>query len=191
MAVSLSKGGNISLDKAAPGVKEVIIGLGWDQRITDGMDFDLDASVFMADVSGKVRNDEDLVFYNHPKSPCGSVEHMGDNRTGAGEGDDKSGLTLSTVPADVDKIAITVTIHEAEARQQNFGQIYNAFIRIINIADNQEICRYDLTEDYSIETAMIFGELYRHDGEWKFRAVGQGYEGGLSSMAQNYGVHLG
>ena len=192
MAVSLSKGGNLSLDKVAPGIKNVLIGLGWDERATDGSEFDLDASVFLVKVDGKVRGDHDFIFYNQLKSQCGSVEHTGDNRTGEGEGDDESiKVDLSLVPAEIDKIAITVTIHNAEANGLNFGQVANAFIRVVNEADNQEVCRYDLSEDYSIETAMIFGELYRHGGEWKFRAVGQGYEGGLKAMALNYGVNLG
>ncbi len=192
MAVSLSKGGNLSLDKAAPGIKNVLIGLGWDERTTDGTEFDLDASVFLLKADGKVRGDHDFIFYNQLKSQCGSVEHTGDNRTGEGEGDDESvKVDLSMVPAEINKIAVTVTIHDAEANRLNFGQVANAFIRVVNEADNQEVCRYDLSEDYSIETAMIFGELYRHGGEWKFRAVGQGYEGGLRAMALNYGINLG
>ncbi|UYM14915.1 TerD family protein [Endozoicomonas euniceicola] len=192
MAVSLSKGGNLSLDKAAPGIKNVLIGLGWDERATDGVEFDLDASVFLIKSDGKVRGDHDFIFYNQLKSQCGSVEHTGDNLTGGGEGDDESiKVDLSMVPTEIDKIAVTVTIHDAEANGLNFGQVANAFIRIVNEADNQEVCRYDLSEDYSIETAMIFGELYRHGGEWKFRAVGQGYEGGLKAMALNYGVNIG
>ena len=176
MAVSLSKGGNISLDKAAPGIKNVLIGLGWDERATDGTEFDLDASVFMLKADGKVRGDN---------------EHTGDNRTGAGTGDDESvKVDLSLVPSDIDKIVMTVTIHNAEANNLNFGQVSNAFIRVVNEADNQEVCRYDLSEDYSIETAMVFGELYRHGGEWKFRAVGQGYQGGLNAMAMTYGVNV-
>ncbi|WP_419534578.1 TerD family protein [Endozoicomonas sp.] len=192
MAVSLSKGGNISLEKEAPGIKNVLIGLGWDERSTDGKEFDLDASVFLVKADGKVRGDHDFIFYNQLKSQCGSVEHTGDNRTGAGEGDDESvRVDLSIVPAEIDKIAVTVTIHDAEANGLNFGQVSNAFIRVVNEANNQEVCRYDLSEDYSIETAMIFGELYRNNAEWKFRAVGQGYEGGLSAMAKNYGVNIG
>ena len=191
MAVSLSKGGNISLDKAAPGIKNVLIGLGWDERSTDGTEFDLDASVFMIKADGKVRGDNDFIFYNQLKSPCGSVEHTGDNRTGAGEGDDESvKVDLSLVPSDIDKIVVTVTIHNAEANNLNFGQVSNAFIRVVNEANNQEVCRYDLSEDYSIETAMVFGELYRHGSEWKFRAVGQGYQGGLHAMAMTYGVNI-
>lgn len=191
MAVSLSKGGNISLDKAAPGIEKVLIGLGWDERATDGAEFDLDASVFMVKADGKVRGDNDFIFYNQLKSPCGSVEHMGDNRTGAGEGDDESvKVDLPLIPSDIDKIIVGVTIHNAEANNLNFGQVSNAFIRIVNQADNQEVCRYDLSEDYSIETAMVFGELYRHGSEWKFRAVGQGYQGGLQAMATTYGVHI-
>ncbi len=192
MAVSLQKGGNISLDKADPGIKNVLMGLGWDERATDGADFDLDASVFLLKSDGKVRGDHDFIFYNQLKSQCGSVEHTGDNLTGEGAGDDESvKVDLSKVPADVDKIAVTVTIHDAEARNQNFGQVANAFIRVVNEANGNEVCRYDLTEDYSIETAMVFGELYRHGSEWKFRAVGQGYQGGLKVMAQSYGITIG
>ena len=192
MAVSLSKGGNISLDKAAPGIKNVLIGLGWDERATDGSDFDLDASVFMIKDDGKVRGDHDFIFYNQLKSQCGSVEHTGDNRTGSGDGDDEAiKVDLSLVPADIQRIVVTVTIHNAEANNLNFGQVSNAFIRVINEADNQEVCRYDLSEDYSIETAMVFGELYRHGGDWKFRAVGQGYQGGLHAMATTYGINVG
>ncbi|MDE1461603.1 TerD family protein [Spartinivicinus poritis] len=192
MAVSLSKGGNVSLEKAAPGMTNTIIGLGWDARATDGSDFDLDASIFMVTDSGKVRSDADFIFYNQLKSQCGSVEHMGDNRTGEGEGDDESvKVDLVKIPAEIQKIVIGVTIHDAESRNQNFGQVSNAFIRIVNEANNEEVVRYDLSEDYSVETAMLFGELYRHGGEWKFKAVGQGFSGGLKSMATQYGVNVG
>ncbi|MCX4029021.1 TerD family protein [Endozoicomonas sp. SM1973] len=192
MAVSLSKGGNVSLEKTAPGMTNAIIGLGWDARSTDGSDFDLDASIFLVTDSGKVRSDADFIFYNQLKSQCGSVEHMGDNRTGEGEGDDESvKVDLVKIPADIQKIVIGVTIHDAESRNQNFGQVSNAFIRIINEANNEEVVRYDLSEDYSVETAMLFGELYRHGGEWKFKAVGQGFSGGLKSMATQYGVNVG
>ncbi|MEJ2668910.1 MAG: TerD family protein [Gammaproteobacteria bacterium] len=192
MAVSLQKGGNVSLDKTAPGMTKILVGLGWDKRATDGTDFDLDASVFLLNDGGKVRTDSDFIFYNNLTSSCGSVVHQGDNRTGEGEGDDEAvKVDLAKVPADVQKIAVTVTIHEAEARQQNFGQISNAFIRIVNDENAEEVVRYDLTEDYSIETAMILGEIYRHNGEWKFKAVGQGYEGGLKAMASGYGINIG
>jgi tellurium resistance protein TerD len=192
MAISLSKGGNVSLSKEAPGLKKVLLGLGWDARATDGQDFDLDASVFLLGSNGKVRSDQDFIFYNNLKSVDGSVEHMGDNRTGAGEGDDEViKVNLATVPAEVEKIAIAVTIHEADARKQNFGMVSNAFIRLVNEEDGKEVVRYDLGEDFSTETAVIFGELYRHGSDWKFRAVGQGYAGGLGPLARNYGVNVG
>ncbi|KSW28484.1 MULTISPECIES: TerD family protein [unclassified Pseudomonas] len=189
MALSLQKGGNLSLSKEAPGLTKILVGLGWDPRSTDGAQFDLDASAFLLNTSGKVRGDADFIFYNQLKSPDGSVEHTGDNRDGAGEGDDEAiKVDLSRVPADVDKIAFTVTIHDAENRRQNFGQVSNSFIRIVNEANGAEIVRYDLAEDASTETAMIFAELYRHNSEWKFRAVGQGYAGGLKALANGYGL---
>ena len=192
MPVSLSKGGNVSLTKEAPGLSAIDVGLGWDARATDGADFDLDASAFLLNDSAKVRTDADMIFYNNTTSAEGSVTHMGDNRTGAGEGDDELlSIDLVKVPGDVQKVAFTVTIHEAEARKQNFGQVNNAYIRVVNKADGKEIARYDLSEDYSVETAMIFGELYRHGDEWKFKAVGQGFAGGLGPLAQNYGVNVG
>ena len=189
MAVSLSKGGNVSLTKEAPGLTEVIVGLGWDPRVTDGQEFDLDASAFLLKADGKVRADSDFIFYNQLKSTDGSVEHTGDNRTGEGDGDDEAiKVDLSKVPADIDRIAFTVTIHEADARRQNFGQVRNAFIRIVNQDNNNEVARYDLAEDASTETAMIFAELYRNGAEWKFRAVGQGFVGGLKPLAESYGL---
>ena len=189
MALSLSKGGNLSLTKEAPGMTKVLVGLGWDARSTDGLDFDLDASAFLLKADGKVRADSDFIFYNQLKSVDGSVEHTGDNRTGEGDGDDEAiKVDLSKVPADIDKIAFTVTIHEAEVRKQNFGQVSNAFIRIVNQDNNSEVARYDLAEDASTETAMIFAELYRHGSEWKFRAVGQGFRGGLKPLAESYGL---
>ena len=191
MAISLNKGGRLSLDKEAPGLKKVLIGLGWDARATDGVDFDLDASAFMLNASGKVRSDADFIFYNQLKSGCGSVQHTGDNQTGAGEGDDETiMIDLGRVPPEVQKIAFTVTIHEAETRKQNFGQVNNAYIRLVNAETNVEVARYDLAEDASTETAMIFGELYRHSGEWRFTAVGQGYAGGLAAMCRQYGMNL-
>ncbi|MBF0308668.1 MAG: TerD family protein [Magnetococcales bacterium] len=192
MAISLSKGGNVSLSKEAPGLKEIMIGLGWDVRKTDGAAFDIDASAFVLNEQGKVRTDTDFIFYNNRKSPCGNIEHMGDNRTGAGEGDDEQvRVNLASLPADIAKIVVCVTIHDAESRKQNFGQIQNAFIRVCNNADNAVIVRYDLSEDYSTETAMLFGEVYRSGADWKFRAVGQGYAGGLAAMARQYGVDVG
>jgi len=192
MALSLQKGGNLSLSKAAPNLTNILIGLGWDVRTTDGAAFDLDASLFMVGDTGKVRSDADFIFYNQAKSSCGSVEHTGDNRTGEGEGDDESvKVNLVNVPANVSRLVVTVTIHDAQARQQSFGQVGGAFMRVINSADNSEIARFDLSEDYSTETAMIFGEIYRHSGEWKFKAIGQGYSGGLAAMCQQYGVNIG
>ncbi len=192
MAISLNKGGNLSLSKTDPTLVRILIGLGWDERATDGASFDLDASAFLLTASGKVRGDHDFIFYNQLKSQDGSVEHTGDNRSGQGDGDDESLLVdLSKVSPEIEKIAITVTIHDAQSRGQNFGQIANAFIRVVNQDSGIEIVRFDLAEDYSTETAMVFGEVYRHNGEWKFRAVGQGYAGGLAAMCQQYGIQVG
>ncbi len=191
MAISLQKGGNVSLSKEAPSMKKMLIGLGWDARATDGAAFDLDGSAFLLAASGKVRSDADFIFYNQTKSADGSVEHAGDNRTGAGDGDDEVIVVqLDRVPDDVAKIAVAVTIHDAEARGQNFGQVSQAFIRCVNADTNEEVARFDLSEDASIETAMIFGEIYRHNGEWKFKAIGQGFKGGLGPLAQNFGVNV-
>lgn len=191
MGISLSKGGNVSLSKTDPSLKNVIVGLGWDARPTEGADFDLDASAFMVKEDGKVRSDSDFIFYNQTKSTCGSVEHTGDNRTGAGDGDDEAVVVLlDKVPADVQKIVFCVTIHDADMRKQNFGQVNHAYVRVVNKDSNNEVARYDLSEDASIETAMIFGEIYRHSGEWKFKAVGQGYAGGLASLAKQYGINV-
>jgi tellurium resistance protein TerD len=190
MSISIAKGGNVSLSKEAPGLTKILIGLGWDARATDGADFDLDASAFLLAESGKVRGDHDFIFYNQLKSADGSVEHTGDNLTGEGEGDDEAiKVDLSRVPAEIQRIAVAVTIHDADNRKQNFGMVQNAFIRVVNDSDNKEIARYDLSEDYSTETALIFGEVYRHGAEWKFRAVGQGFQGGLAPLARNYGVN--
>ena len=192
MALSLQKGGNVSLSKADPSLTKILVGLGWDERSTDGSAFDLDASAFLLTASGKVRGDADFIFYNQLKSTDGSVEHTGDNRTGQGDGDDEAmKVDLSKVPAEITKIAFTVTIHDADARRQNFGQVANAFIRVVNDVTGTEIVRYDLAEDYSTETAMVFGELYRHNEEWKFRAVGQGYAGGLKAMCDQFGIQIG
>lgn len=191
MAVSLSKGGNVSLEKEAPGIESVSVGLGWDTRATDGAEFDLDASCFMLDASGKVRSDSDFIFYNNLKSADGAVEHTGDNRTGEGEGDDESiNVELFKVPADVARLVFSATIHEADVRKQNFGMVQNAYIRIVNRKNGQEVARFDLSEDASTNTAMIFGELYKHNGEWKFKAIGQGYDGGLGPMAKSFGVNV-
>jgi tellurium resistance protein TerD len=192
MGVSLAKGGNVSLTKAAPDLTAVAVGLGWDARSTTGAAFDLDASALLLDVRGKVPTDEHFVFFNNLRSPEGSVEHQGDNLTGEGEGDDEViNVTLAQVPPTVDKIVFTVSIYDADARQQSFGQVRNAFIRVVNLADGSELTRYDLSEDASTETAMIFGELYRHGTEWKFRAVGQGYATGLRGIALDFGVNVG
>jgi len=191
MAISLQKGGNVNLSKEAPGLTKMILGLGWDTRSTDGAEFDLDGTVFLLKTDGKVRNDLDMIFYNNMKSPDGSVAHSGDNRTGAGDGDDESlTVDLSMVPAGVDKISVCVTIHDAQIRNQNFGMVSNAFVRCINANGNTEIARYDLSEDSSTETAMIFGEIYRNGPDWKFKAVGQGFKGGLGPLALSYGVNV-
>lgn len=191
MPVSLSKGGNVSLSKEAPGLKKILIGLGWDTRSTDGAGFDLDASVFLLSETGKVRSDADFIFYNNKTDAANSVEHMGDNLTGEGEGDDESvKVVLDSVPADVAKLSVAVTIHDAETRGQNFGMVSNAFMRVLNAEGGAEIARYDLSEDASTETAMIFGEIYRNNGEWKFKAIGQGFAGGLAPLATNFGVSV-
>ncbi|AOK55236.1 chemical-damaging agent resistance protein C [Burkholderia stagnalis] len=192
MAVSLSKGGNVSLTKEAPGLSEVLVGLGWDPRVTDGTEFDLDASIFVTGESGKVLSDAGFIFYNNKKSADGSVEHLGDNRSGQGDGDDEQVVVkLTGLAADVKKLVFAVTIHDAESRKQSFGQVSNAFIRVVNKADGKEIARYDLSEDASTETAMIFGELYRHNDEFKFKAIGQGFAGGLKPLAEAHGVNIG
>lgn len=191
MAVSLSKGGNVSLSKEAPGLKGVRVGLGWDTRVTDGSGFDLDASVFLLNDAGKVRSDADFVFYNNKNGGNGSVVHQGDNLTGEGSGDDEVvAVTLDQVPAEIQKLSFAVTIHDADARRQNFGMISNAFIRVLNADGGTEIARYDLSEDASTETAMIFGDLYRNNGEWKFKAIGQGFAGGLGPLASSFGVNI-
>ena len=191
MAISLQKGGNVNLSKENPNLSKVIVGLGWDPRATDGAAFDLDASGFLQKNDGKVRGDADFVFYNNLKSTDGSVVHLGDNTTGQGEGDDERlTVDLSKVPADIDKISFCVTIHDAEARKQNFGMVGKAFIRCVDANGEKELARYDLSEDSSTETAMIFGELYRAGGDWKFRAVGQGYNGGLGPLARSFGVNV-
>ncbi|MFD7448494.1 TerD family protein [Kitasatospora sp. NPDC059827] len=191
MGVSLAKGGNVSLSKEAPGLSAVIVGLGWDVRTTTGADYDLDASALLCNALGKVVSDQHFVFFNNLRSPEGSVEHSGDNLTGGGDGDDEQiKVDLDRVPADVAKVVFPVSIYDADARLQNFGQVRNAFIRVVNQANGQEIARYDLTEDASTETAMVFGELYRNGAEWKFRAIGQGYASGLRGIATDYGVNV-
>lgn len=189
MGVSLSKGGNVSLSKEAPGLTAVIVGLGWDARTTTGTDFDLDASAIMVKSDGKVLSNSHFIFFNNKTSPDGAVEHTGDNLTGEGDGDDESiKVNLAAVPAEVDKIIFPVSVYDAEVRQQGFGQVRNAFIRIVNQATGTEITRYDLSEDASSETAMVFGEIYRNGVDWKFRAVGQGYASGLTGIAKDFGV---
>ncbi len=191
MGVSLTKGGNVSLTKQAgsAGLAAVTVGLGWDVRTTTGTDFDLDASAIVAKADGKVLSDKHFIFFNNLKSPEGAVEHTGDNLTGEGEGDDEQiKITFAAIPAEVDKIVFICSIYEAEARSQSFGQVRNAFIRVVNQADSAELGRYDLSEDASTETAMVFGEVYRNGAEWKFRAVGQGYASGLRGIAQDFGV---
>jgi tellurium resistance protein TerD len=192
MAVNLSKGQKVDLTKTNPGLKNVIVGLGWDTNKYDGgNDFDLDSAAFLTNNSGKVSSDMDFIFYNNLVHQSQAVTHLGDNLTGEGDGDDEQlKLDLSKIPANVEKISFTVTIHDAEARGQNFGQISNAFIRILNEETNEELMRYDLSEDYSIETSVVVGELYKHGEEWKFAAIGAGFEGGLSAICSNFGVSV-
>ncbi len=192
MSVSLQKGQKVSLTKGNPGLSKVVVGLGWDVNQFDtGGDFDLDAAAFLLTDSGKISGQQDFVFYGNLEHPSGSVKHMGDNLTGAGEGDDEQiRIDLSLVPANITKIAFTVTIYEAEQRRQNFGQVNNAFIRIYNETNGEELLRYDLGEDFSIETAAVFGELYKNGNEWKFNAIGSGYQGGLAALCANFGVEV-
>jgi len=191
MAISLQKGGNISLTKTEPGLEKVIVGLGWDARMTDGSAFDLDASIFLVTASGKVRSDYDFIFYNNRKSQDGSVEHLGDNTTGVGEGDDEViRVDLANVPQEITRLVFAVSIYEAEARKQNFGMVASAYMRVLNNATRSEISRYDLSEDASLETSMIIGEVYRHNTEWKFKAVGQGFRGGFPELIRSFGVNV-
>ena len=191
MSVSLTKGGNVSLTKEAPGLTNVIVGLGWDVRSTTGTDFDLDASAIIVGADGKVLSDKHFIFFNNLVNPDGTVEHTGDNLTGEGEGDDEQvKVNLAGMATEADKIVFTVSIYDADSRSQSFGQVRNAFIRVVNAADSKEIARYDLSEDASTETAMVFGEVYRSGGDWKFRAVGQGYAAGLAGIARDFGVNV-
>jgi tellurium resistance protein TerD len=191
MPISLQKGGNISLTKTEPGLEKVIVGLGWDARMTDGSPFDLDASIFLVTASGKVRSDYDFIFYNNRKSQDGSVEHLGDNVTGVGEGDDEViRIDLVNVPQEITRLIFAVSIYEAEARKQNFGMVSSAYMRVLNNATRSEISRYDLSEDASLETSMIIGEVYRHNTEWKFKAVGQGFRGGFPELIRSFGVNV-
>jgi tellurium resistance protein TerD len=193
MPISLKKGQKVSLTKDAPGLTKVVVGLGWDVNAYDtGGDFDLDAAAFLLGDSGRVASSDDFVFYGNLKHTSGAVEHLGDNLTGAGDGDDEQiKVDLTKVPDPVARIAFTATIYEAEERRQNFGMVSNAFIRIYNEASGEELLRYDLGEDFSIETAVVFGELYKNNGEWKFNAIGSGYQGGLAALCANYGVDVG
>ncbi|MFB5283252.1 TerD family protein [Peribacillus sp. Hz7] len=190
MAIQLSKGQRIDLTKNDPTLQNIVIGLGWDVKQFDGgQAYDLDASAFLLNAAGKCRNEYDFIFYNNLQSPDGSVIHTGDNRTGEGDGDDEQlKIDLAKVPNDVEKVAIAVTIHEAEVRSQNFGQVSNAFVRLVNEDTNEEVLRFDLGEDFSIETAVVFCEIYRNKGEWKFSAVGAGYQGGLQALVNAYGL---
>ncbi|MGQ4598240.1 TerD family protein [Nocardia sp. R6R-6] len=191
MSVTLAKGGNVSLSKQAANLTKVSVGLGWDVRTTTGADYDLDASALACGPNLKVLSDQHFIFYNNLRSPDGSIEHTGDNLTGAGEGDDEViNIDLTATPPTITNIFFPVSIHDADARGQSFGQIRNAFIRVIDAATGVELARYDLSEDASTETAMIFGELYRHGNEWKFRAIGQGYASGLAGIARDYGVNV-
>ena len=192
MPVNLKKGQKVSLTKDNPGLRNVVVGIGWDiNRFDTGGNFDLDSSAFLITDTGKVSRQEDFVFYGNLKHPSGAVEHLGDNRTGEGEGDDEQiKVDLSKVPSNISRIAFTVTIYEAEERNQNFGQVSNAFIRIYNEENAEELLRYDLGEDFSIETAAVFGELYKNNGEWKFNAIGSGFQGGLAALCANYGIEV-
>ncbi|EIL86515.1 TerD family protein [Bacillus altitudinis] len=192
MAIQLSKGQRVDLTKTNPGLTKVMIGLGWDtNKYSGGAEFDLDASAFLVDANNRCQQDTDFVFYNNLQHPSGSVTHTGDNRTGEGEGDDEQILVdFSKIPANIDRIGITVTIHDAEARSQNFGQVSNAFVRVVNEEGGEELIRFDLGEDFSIETAVVVCELYRHGSDWKFNAIGSGFSGGLAALCQNYGLEV-
>jgi tellurium resistance protein TerD len=191
MSVSLSKGGNVSLTKQAPGLRAVTVGLGWDARATDGRAFDLDASAIVVGGDGRALSDKHFIFFNNLTSPDGAVQHSGDNLTGEGSGDDEQvRVDLSGMPPEGARVVFVASIYEADTAGQSFGQVRNAFIRVVNQADNSELARYDLSEDASTETAMVFGELYRNGDEWKFRAVGQGYSAGLAGIARDFGVNV-
>ncbi|MFE6921210.1 TerD family protein [Nocardia sp. NPDC057663] len=191
MGVSLSKGGNVSLTKAAPNLTAVAVGLGWDLRTTTGTDFDLDASAIGLGADKKVVSSGHFVFFNNLKSPEGAIEHAGDNRTGEGEGDDEAiNVDLANTPATIESIVFPVSIYDGANRSQSFGQVRNAYIRVVDRSNGEELARYDLSEDASTETAMVFGELYRNGAEWKFRAIGQGYASGLEGIARDFGVNL-
>ena len=192
MPINLTKGQKVDLTKGNPGLKNIMIGLGWDVNAFDsGANFDLDASVFMVGENGKCPTDQEFIFYGNLKHKSGSVEHMGDNRTGEGDGDyEQIKIDLSKIPENIARVAFTVTIYDAENRRQNFGQVSNAYIRIVDTVTNQEIIRYDLGEDFSIETAVVVGEIYRINGEWKFNAIGSGFQGGLAALCGHYGIEV-
>ena len=192
MGIVLKKGQKIDLTKGNALLRKILIGLGWDTNKYDGKhDFDLDAAAFCCGEDGKVHNDLDFIFYNNLKHSSGAIEHLGDNLTGDGEGDDEQiQIDLSLVPQNISKINFTVTIHEAEERNQNFGQVSNAYVRLANLDNDQELLRYDLGEDFSIETAIITGELYRNGLEWKFNAIGSGFQGGLGALCKNFGLSV-
>lgn len=192
MAISLAKGQKVDLTKGNAGLKNILVGLGWDtNRYDGGGEFDLDAAIFLIGSNGKVSAQEDFVFYGNLTHKSDSVIHTGDNLTGVGDGDDEViKVDFSKIPSNIDKVVFTVTIHEAEVRRQNFGQVSNAYIRVLNESDNQELIRYDLGEDFSIETAIVVGEIYRYNGEWKFNAVGSGFQGGLAALCANFGIDV-
>lgn len=192
MGINLSKGQKVDLTKGNPGLKSIMVGLGWDVNAFDsGADFDLDAAAFMLGADGRCPSEKEFVFYGNLKHTSGSVNHMGDNLTGEGDGDDEQiQIDLSKIPANIEKVAFTVTIYDADQRKQNFGQVSNAFIRIVDESNNAELIRYDLGEDFSIETAVVVGELYRNNGEWKFNAIGSGFQGGLAALCGHYGISV-
>ena len=190
MPINLAKGQKVDLTKGNPSLKNIMVGLGWDVNAFDsGADFDLDAAAFMVGSNGKCPTEKEFVFYGNLEHTSGAIKHMGDNLTGAGDGDDEQiQVDLTKIPANVEKVAFTVTIYDAEVRRQTFGQVSNAFIHIIDEATGTELIRYDLGEDFSIETAVVVGELYRHGGEWKFNAIGSGFQGGLAALCAHYGI---
>lgn len=192
MGIVLKKGQKIDLTKGNSSLKKILIGLGWDTNIYDGgYDFDLDAAAFCCGEDGKVHNDLDFIFYNNLKHSSGAIEHLGDNLTGDGDGDDEQiVIDLSLIPQNISRINFTVTIHEADERKQNFGQVSNAYVRAVNSDNNQELLKYDLGEDFSIETAIVVAEIYRHNGEWKFNAIGSGFQGGLAALCKNFGLNV-
>ncbi|WP_159602643.1 TerD family protein [Agromyces humi] len=191
MTLTLDKGDNLSLTKTDPGLQKALVGLGWDARTTNGDAFDLDASALLVGTNGKVRSDADFIFYNQKSDAAGSVVHQGDNRTGAGDGDDEQIIVdLTKVPADVDKVVIVVSMHGTPANGQNFGQVRNSYVRIENTETGTEVVRYDLGEELSRENSAVFAEIYRYNGEWKFKAVGQGYTDGLGGVARDFGVNI-